>query len=94
MAAVLGTAQRLELPQLISPEPSRERYLVLAMIVARIIAPRSKLATARGFSPETCESTLGELLNVAQADEDDLYEAMDWLLQANQILRTVWLKSI
>ena len=82
VAAVLGTAQRLGLPQLISPEPSRERNLVLAMIVARIIAPRSKLATARGLSPETCESTLGELLNVSHADEDELYEAMDWLLKA------------
>ena len=82
VVAVLGTAQRLGLPQLISPESSRERNLVLAMIVVRIIAPRSKLATTRGLSPETCESTLGELLNVSHADEDELYEAMDWLLKA------------
>ena len=59
VAAVLGTVQRLGLPQLIARESSRERNLVLAMIVARIIAPRSKLATARGFNPETCESDLG-----------------------------------
>ena len=84
VAAVLGTFQRLGLPSLIATAPSRERNLVLAMIVARIIAPRSKLATARGFSPETCESTLGELLNVTQADEDELYEAMDWLFQVQQ----------
>ena len=81
VAAVLGTLQRLGLPQVIARESSRERNLVVAMIVARIIAPRSKLATVRGFSPETGESTLGELLNVSQADEDELYGAMDWLLQ-------------
>lgn len=49
------------------------------MIVARVIEPSSKLATARGLSPETCTSTLGELVGVANASEDDLYEAMDWL---------------
>ena len=54
------------------------------MIVARIIAPRSKLATARGFNKQTSSSTLGELLGVAQADEDELYNAMDWLLDRQE----------
>jgi transposase len=57
-------------------QPSRERDLVLAMICQRAIAPASKLATVRAFS----QSTLADELGVADADEDDLYGAMDWLL--------------
>jgi transposase len=81
VAAVLGTARRIGLPALIALESSRERDLVLAMIVARMIDPGSKLATVRGFHPETCTSTLAEQLGVSQADEDDLYTAMDWLIE-------------
>jgi transposase len=51
------------------------------MIVARILQPSSKLATARGLGLDTASSSLGELLNLSRADEDDLYEAMDWLLE-------------
>ena len=58
VAAVLGTLLKLQLEQLIAVSPSRERDLVIAMIVARVIDPSSKLATARGLSPETCTSTL------------------------------------
>lgn len=50
------------------------------MIVARILQPTSKLATARGLGLDTASSSLGELLNLSRADEDDLYEAMDWLI--------------
>ncbi len=51
------------------------------MIVARIVAPRSKLATARGLSEDTLSCGLGEALALGDVDEDELYEAMDWLLQ-------------
>jgi hypothetical protein len=51
--------------------------LVLAMIVARIIDPRSKLATCRGLGQETSFSSLGEMPGVTRADEDELYAAMD-----------------
>jgi transposase len=51
------------------------------MIVARILQPGSKLALARGLDLETASSSLGEVLDLSRADEDDLYEAMDWLLQ-------------
>lgn len=81
VAAVLGMLRKLELEQLIDSERSRKRDLVVTMIVARVIDPSSKLATARGLNPETCVSTLGELLGVASADEDELYAAMDWLLE-------------
>ena len=81
VAAVLGTLKKLDLHNLIASENSHSRELVLAMIVARIVDPRSKLATARGLNSETCFSSLGELLGVETADSDQLYEAMDWLLK-------------
>lgn len=74
--AALAMAKRLELGRLLDRQPSRERDLVLAMIVARVIAPASKLATVRAFG----QSTLADELGVADADEDDLYGAMDWLV--------------
>jgi hypothetical protein len=54
VAAVLGTLRKIGLEQIISADPTRERNLVVAMIVARIIGPNSKLATGRGLNPETC----------------------------------------
>ncbi len=84
VAAVLGTLRNLGLESLISPEPSRQRDLVTAMIVARILDPASKLATARSFSTDTTSSTLGEILRVQQASEDELYEAMDWVLERQE----------
>jgi hypothetical protein len=80
VAAVLGSLRNLGLHTVLSEERCLERELVLAMIVARILEPRSKLATARGLDEETKFSTLGELLGVEGADEDALYAAMDWLL--------------
>jgi transposase len=79
VAAVLGSLRALGLDRIISTTPSRQLNLVCAMIVARIIQPSSKLATARGMGLDTASSSLGELLNLSRADEDDLYEAMDWL---------------
>lgn len=79
VAAVLGIAQGLGLPDLIDPQPSRARSLAVAMVVGRVIDPCSKLAAARGLAPQTLSSTLGEVLGVSGADEDDLYAAMDWL---------------
>ena len=80
VAAVLGTLRRLGLERIVASRPSPERDLVTAMIVARVIDPRSKLATSRGLGCETAFTTLGEALGVSAATADDLYEAMDWLL--------------
>jgi hypothetical protein len=80
VAAVLGTARALGIEELIDPAPSRRRDLVTAMLVAQVIAPGSKLATARGLRTETATSSLGQLLGVTGCDEDDLYAAMDWAL--------------
>lgn len=84
VAAVLGTLSNLGLESLICAQESRQRDLVTAMIVARILDPGSKLATARGLSTDTCSSTLSEILGVQSADSDELYEAMDWLLERQQ----------
>jgi Transposase DDE domain len=79
VAAVLGTARQLGLDELIDPVPSRHRDLVVAMAVAQVIAPDSKLAIARGLREETAASSLGEVLGLGSCDEDDLYKAMDYL---------------
>jgi transposase len=80
VAAVLGTARALGVEELIDPDPSRRRDLVTAMLVAHVIAPNSKLATARGLRDQTATSSLGAVLGVSGCDEDDLYAAMDWTL--------------
>jgi len=80
VAAVLGTARRLGLEELIDAAPSRNRDLVTAMLVAQVIGPGSKLATARGLRTQTATSSLGQALGVSGCDEDDLYAAMDWAL--------------
>ncbi|XUP03995.1 IS1634 family transposase [Microcystis aeruginosa FBCC-A68] len=79
--AILETIKKLGLDKIISEKYSRIRNLVVAMIVARIINPKSKLATARGFNSETCSQSLGQLLDLEKADEDELYNALDWLLE-------------
>jgi hypothetical protein len=76
VVAVLGMLRSLGLEKLIDRRPSRERDLVTAMSVARLIAPRSKLATSRSWE----QSTLADTLGVADASEDELYGAMDRLL--------------
>jgi len=80
VAAALAMARRLELSRLLDRSPSRERRLALALIVSRVIAPQSKLATARAFS----QSTLASELEVEGADEDELYAALDWLLERQE----------
>jgi hypothetical protein len=86
VAAVLGTARRLGVEELIDATPSRTRDLVTAMLVAQVIDPGSKLAVARGLRAETATSSLGQLLGVASCDEDDLYAAMDWVLERKEVI--------
>lgn len=75
--AVRVAMQRLGFERLIASRPGPERDRVCAMVAARIIAPHSKLATARWWHT----TTLPEEFGVEGADEDDLYAAMDWLLE-------------
>jgi len=80
VAAILGTARRLELEALLDPEPGDQRDLVLAMIVARVLHPASKLATTRLWGTTSLAGSLG----VEEATEDDLYGALDWLLERQE----------
>jgi transposase len=77
VAAVRVAMQRLGVAALLAAKPSRERDQVLAMVAARILAPHTKLATTRWWHTTTLAADFG----VADASEDDLYAAMDWLLQ-------------
>src|SRR6476661_282238 len=86
VAAVVGTAEKLGMATLIDPAPSRNRDLVCAMLAAAVIEPGSELAVARGLRIQTATSTLGAVLGVAGADEDDLYDAMDWVLERQQAI--------
>src|SRR3989304_3141718 len=74
--AVAVAMQRLGLESLLASRASRQRDLVLAMVASRIVAPHTKLATTRWWHT----TTLAEDFGVAEASEDDLYAAMDWLL--------------
>ena len=74
--AVFLAMQRLGFASVLASKPSRERDLVLAMVASRIICPATKLATTRLWSV----STLAQEFGVSDADEDELYAAMDWLL--------------
>jgi transposase len=74
--AVAVAMRKLGVERLLAARPSRERELVCALIAARIVAPHTKLATTRWWHT----TTLAEDFGVADADEDDLYAAMDWLL--------------
>jgi transposase len=81
VAAAVGSLHKLGLDRLLDAAPSRQRDLVVAMIVARILDPSSKLATARALDPDTLSNSLGEFLHLGKVQEDDLYRAMDWLLE-------------
>jgi hypothetical protein len=80
VAAVLGTARKMGLEQVLDPRPSRQRDLVLAMLVARVLQPASKLATTRLWGITSLAGTLA----VEDATEDELYGAMDWLLERQE----------
>jgi len=75
--AILGTIRKLGLENIIAAKPCRERDLVLAMLVERLIHPSSKLATTRLWHT----TSLAEQLRVEDADENELYAALDWLLK-------------
>lgn len=80
VAATLGTLRKIGLETVIGSQPSRERSLVLALIVSRVIQPGSKLATLNGLRQETAQSTLSEELCLGDVEAKELYESLDWLL--------------
>jgi len=83
VAAALGTLRKLGLDRLLSQggrQPHREVALCIAMAVARLIDPVSKLATARGLDDETATCSLGQMLELGAVDEQELYATLDWLV--------------
>ena len=97
VAAVLGTAERIGLAKLLGSRRGgatgrRARDLVLALIVNRVIAPASKLATMRALNPETASSSLGERLGLGEVAEREAYQALDWLLDQQERIETALAK--
>ena len=86
VAAVLGAMKRLGMDRLLDARASPARDRALALIAARILRPGSKLAAARGLAEETACDSLGETLELGATGEDDLYAAMDWLLERQQAI--------
>lgn len=89
VAAALGKLRDLGLDRLLSHggrQPEREVALCVAMIVARLIEPGSKLATGRLLDGETANCSLGQVLGLGAVDEQDLYAALDWLVEQQERL--------
>lgn len=80
--AVYTAIKRLGVEKLIASRPSKERDLVVALLIARIVQPKSKLATSRWWQT----TTLPNMLDLMGANEDDLYAAMDWLLERQKAI--------
>ena len=80
VAATLGAVRNCGLEPVIASRRSRQRDIVIALIVARILDPQSKLATVRGMADETAFSSLAGTLGIGQIDENEVYAAMDWLV--------------
>lgn len=88
VAAVLGTLRKIGLDTAIGSKPSRERDLIIAMIVSRIINPGSKLSALNGLCPETAQSTLAEELQLGTVETKEFYESLDWLLARQSRIET------
>ena len=82
VAAVLGSARGCGAAVWFGSAPQDLQPLLLAMLVARVIEPASKLATQRQLHDDTASSSLGRVLGVGQCRADDLYRALDWLHEA------------
>lgn len=87
VAAALGTLRKIGLERLLSQggrQPKQEVELCVAMIVARLLDPASKLATARLLDDETATCSLGQVLGLGAVDEQQLYGALDWLVEQQE----------
>src|ERR1700726_4115471 len=78
--AALGTARRIALDAVLPRRaPQRRRDLALALIIARLLEPAAKLATARMLDPATASHSLGEMLGLGPVVAKEVYAALDWL---------------
>jgi hypothetical protein len=92
VAAVLGMAGKLKLDKLLPAAPERLSKLALAMIVARVLEPSAKLATARQLSEATAAHSLGAMLELGAVDENELYAALDVLGEAQPKIEAAFAK--
>lgn len=84
VAAVIGAARSIGLERMLSGQHTHERDLAMALICGRLINPSSKLALSQTLCPWSAPHTLGQELGVENATEDELYGAMDWLLERQE----------
>lgn len=84
VAATLGMLRKIGLEGILGSQPCRERDLIVALLVSRIIHPGSKLATFHGLRAETAQDTLAEELRLEELDPKELYRALDWLLERQE----------
>ena len=82
VAAALGSALACGADEWFGRAPQPMRKLLLAMVVARIVSPGSKLATQRMLNDDTAAHSLGRVLGLGDVEPDDLYRALDWLHEA------------
>jgi hypothetical protein len=88
VAAALGLARRIGLDQLLPDGPERRRNLAVALIVARLIDPAAKLATARALDETTATNSLGVTLGLGAVNFKEVYAALDWLGMAQPSIET------
>ena len=81
VAAVLGTLRALGLVRVLGRKADRMRDLAVAAVVARVVDPASKLATARALDPETASTSLGTLLGLGPVTGNEMLDMLDWLLE-------------
>ena len=85
--AALGTARRIDIESLLPRRaPQRRRDLTLALIIARVLDPAAKLATARMLDPATASHSLGEALGLGRVSANELYAALDWLQSEQEFI--------
>ena len=85
--AALGTARQIALDELLPRRaPQRRRDLTLALIIARVLDPAAKLATARMLDPATASHSLGEVLGLGRVGANELYAALDWLQSEQEFI--------
>jgi len=95
VAAVLGAARRCGVDQLLAGAPVHLRPVVMALIVARVIEPGSKLATWRMLQRDSAAHSLSQVLGLGEIELEAVYEALDWLGQAqSRIERTLGRKHL
>ena len=81
VAAVLGLCRQLGVPRLLHRTGGRARELALAALIARVLSPASKLATARQLSPDTAAFSLGAVLGLGTVTGNEVLNMLDWLLK-------------